>query len=72
MRKNATNPEVADNQFMVIASTLHCGFKRATAEIFVGERFMGDAWFDYLLKGEDNGVLQETPKVQYYTMGLNR
>lgn len=28
-------------------------------------------WFDHWLKGEDNGVLADTPKVQYYTMGAN-
>jgi len=28
-------------------------------------------WFDYWLKGEDNGVLEKTPKVQYYLMGKN-
>jgi hypothetical protein len=48
----------------------------------VGERDMGDArlnydaltwaWFDHFLKGEDNGILQKTPKIQYYTMGLNK
>ena len=29
-------------------------------------------WFDYWLKGEENGVLTDTPRVQYYTMGLNQ
>jgi uncharacterized protein len=29
-------------------------------------------WFDYFLKGEDNHVLQNTPKVRYYTMGINK
>jgi hypothetical protein len=28
-------------------------------------------WFDHWLKGEDNGILKETPRVQYYTMGSN-
>lgn len=30
------------------------------------------AWFDHFLKGEDNKFLEKTPKVQYYTMGLNK
>ena len=82
VRENATDPEVANNQFAVIAPTTHCGFRRATEETIVGERNVGDArldydkliygWFDYWLKGEDNGILEETPKVQYYTMGLNK
>ncbi len=48
----------------------------------MGERDIGDArldydaltysWFDYFLKGEDNGFLAKTPKVRYYTMGSNK
>jgi putative CocE/NonD family hydrolase len=29
-------------------------------------------WFDHFLKGEDNKILDNTPKVRYYTMGLNK
>ncbi|MFQ5572143.1 MAG: CocE/NonD family hydrolase, partial [Rhodothermales bacterium] len=47
VRENATDPEVADNQFAVIAPTLHCGFRRATEETIVGERNVGDARLDY-------------------------
>jgi len=82
VRNNAKDPEVAKNQFAVIAPTRHCAFNRATEETIVGERNVGDAqfdydgliycWFDYWLKGEDNEVLEKTPKVQYYTMGLNK
>ncbi|HMB91931.1 MAG TPA: CocE/NonD family hydrolase [Rhodothermales bacterium] len=81
VREHAEDPEVAQNQFAVIAPTLHCGYRRATEETIVGERNVGDArldydaliygWFDYWLKGEDNGILEELPKIQYYTMGLN-
>jgi hypothetical protein len=81
VRENATDPEVANNQYLVIAPTLHCGYRRATEETIVGERNVGDArldydaliygWFDHWLKGEDNGILKETPRVQYYTMGSN-
>ncbi len=79
---HATDPEVADNQFAVVAPTGHCGYWRSTEDTVVGERHMGDArldyddliygWFDRWLKGEDNGILEKTPKVQYYTMGSNR
>ncbi|HIB71185.1 MAG TPA: CocE/NonD family hydrolase [Candidatus Marinimicrobia bacterium] len=81
VRANAADPEVADNQYLVIAPTLHCGYKRATEETIVGERNVGDArldydaliygWFDHWLKGEDNDILEQTPRVQYYTMGSN-
>ena len=63
MRKTA-KPEIANQQYAVIAPTLHCAYKRATENTVVGERSMGDArldydaltygWFDYFLKGENN------------------
>jgi hypothetical protein len=75
-------PEVADRQFAVIAPTLHCSYWSATENTVVGERSMGDArfpyddltdaWFDMLLKGEQNGLLDTLPRVRYYTMGSNR
>jgi putative CocE/NonD family hydrolase len=78
---NADDPEVADNQYVVVAPTPHCRFQTEEEETIVGERNMGDVrfdydglvarWFDYWLKGEDNGVLADTPKVRYYTMGAN-
>ena len=71
----------ADHQYLVIAPVLHCRYKRATENTIVGERSVGDArlnyddltygWFDHWLKGEANGILESTPKVQYYTMGSN-
>ena len=81
VRKTA-RPEIADQQYAVIAPTLHCAYKRATENTIVGERSVGDArlnydeltwaWFDHFLKGEKNGVLQTMPKVRYYTMGINK
>jgi putative CocE/NonD family hydrolase len=29
-------------------------------------------WFDHWLKGEENGVMEDTPAVQYFTLGINR
>lgn len=79
---NADDPEVAENQFALIAPVTHCAFRRATEETIVGERNVGDArwdydaliygWFDYWLKGEDNAIVDTLPKVRYYTMGMNR
>ncbi|HEX7286848.1 MAG TPA: CocE/NonD family hydrolase [Candidatus Angelobacter sp.] len=81
VRKNAL-PEIANQQYVVIAPTLHCSYKRATEDTVVGERHVGDArlnydeltygWFDHFLKGEDNHVLETMPKVRYYTMGMNK
>jgi len=81
VRKTAS-PEVADQQYLVIAPTLHCSYKRATENTVVGERSMGDArldydaltwgWFDTFLKGERTGLLDTLPKVRYFTMGLNK
>ena len=81
VRKTAS-PEIANQQYAVIAPTLHCSFKRATENTIVGERSVGDArlnydeltyaWFDHFLKGENNGILEKMPRVRYYTMGLNK
>ena len=80
--RRTARPEIADQQYAVIAPTLHCAYKRATENTMVGERSVGDArlnydeltwaWFDHFLKGEDNHVLERMPKVRYYTMGLNK
>ena len=74
--------EAANQQYAIIAPTLHCGYKRATEKTVVGERDMGDArldydeityaWFDKFLKGESDTRIEKMPKVQYYTMGLNK
>lgn len=82
VRKSAKTPQIADNQYLVIAPTLHCAFKRATENTIVGERSVGDArldydsmiygWFDMWLKGETNDFKQKTPRVKYYTMGSNK
>ncbi|MFH6603863.1 CocE/NonD family hydrolase [Maribacter algicola] len=82
VRSNAKNPEVRDNQYLVIAPTLHCAYTRATENTIVGERNVGDArlnydeqiydWFDLWLKDEKNNFKKNTPRVQYYTMGSNK
>ncbi len=81
VRKTA-RPEIANQQYAVIAPTLHCGYKRATEITVVGERNVGDArldydaltygWFDHFLKGENSQFLKTMPKVRYYTMGINK
>jgi putative CocE/NonD family hydrolase len=81
VRKTAKG-EIANEQYAVIAPTLHCSYKRATENTIVGERSMGDArlnydeltwaWFDHFLKGENNGILEKIPRVRYFTMGINK
>ncbi len=81
VRKTAS-PEIANQQYAVIAPTLHCAYRRATENTVVGERSMGDArlnydeltwgWFDRFLKGDKNEILQSMPKVRYFTMGINK
>ncbi len=82
VRNNSKDKEIRDNQYLVIAPTLHCGFTRATENTVVGERSVGDArlnyeeqiysWFDLWLKEEQNDFREKTPRVQYYTMGINK
>jgi putative CocE/NonD family hydrolase len=74
--------DVANQQWAVIAPVTHCGYTRATENTIVGERNVGDArldyaeltygFFDRFLKGEASERLARQPKVQYYTMGLNK
>ncbi len=82
VRDNAKDAAVRDNQYLVIAPTLHCAYTRATENTIVGELSVGDArlnydeqiydWFDLWLKGEVNDFKTKIPKVQYYTMGSNQ
>ncbi len=81
VRKTA-DPAIANQQYAVIAPTLHCSYTRATENTIVGERSVGDArldynaltygWFDTFLKGEKTGLLDTLPKVRYYVMGINK
>jgi hypothetical protein len=81
VRKHA-KPEVATDQWAIIAPVAHCSYTRATEDTIVGERSMGDArldyqeivygFFDRFLKGENSPRMQKLPKVTYYVMGLNK
>ena len=80
--RRTARPEIGNEQYVIIAPTLHCGYKRAAEDTVVGERHLGDArldydsftfgWFDHFLKGEDNHILETMPKVRYYLMGANK
>jgi putative CocE/NonD family hydrolase len=81
VREQGKDEETRNNQFAMIAPVAHCAYTRASEDTEVGERSMGDArwayndlvysWFDYWLKGEQNGIVDSLPKVRYYTMGSN-
>lgn len=81
MKSNAYDQETAENQFMIISATNHCTQTSENENYYFGDRFLGDArynyyglyvkWFDYWLKGIDNGVLDRS-EVQVYTMGKNQ
>jgi putative CocE/NonD family hydrolase len=78
MSRNATSARGRDNQFAIISPTAHCRSESAREHTVVGARDMGDArfphyqtylqWFDYWLKGIENGI-SDSPKLQYYLMG---
>jgi putative CocE/NonD family hydrolase len=80
--RQSAAPEVANQQWAIIAPVVHCAYTRATEDTIVGERSMGDArldyseivygFFDRFLKGEKNTRLDSLPKVTYFTMGINK
>jgi putative CocE/NonD family hydrolase len=80
--RRTAKPEVASQQWAIVAPVAHCAYTRATENTMVGERSMGDARFNYaeltygffdrLLKGEKNTAIDALPKVTYFTMGSNR
>ena len=82
VRQNSKEAFIRDNQYLVIAPTLHCAYTRASENTVVGERSVGDArlnydeqitkWFDLWLKEKSNDFKETTPRVQYYTMGSNQ
>ncbi len=82
-QRNAESARCRDNQYVIIAPTTHCESEfsmRAKEQTIVGERDVGDArydywntyirWFDYWLKGIENGMT-EMPRVRIYVMGKN-
>jgi len=81
LRKNSDSAMARDNQFVIMSPTTHCVSEYTSQPTIVGHRNVGDTafdyfsiylrWFDYWLKGLDNGVTN-MPKVQIYVMGKNQ
>jgi len=82
VRQHASDPEVREHQYLIISPSAHCSYNRVSENTTIGEREIGDprlnfdsitnGWMDYWLKGEEDGFLDDLPRIQYYTMGLNR
>ena len=78
VRSTAEPASVRDDQYLVIAPTLHCAYTRASENTVVGERSVGDARLNYqeqleaFLDEHLKGLpAKQRPRVQYYTMGTN-
>jgi putative CocE/NonD family hydrolase len=82
VREFASDPEVRENQFLIISPSAHCSYGRVSENTIIGEREIGDArldfesitngWMDYWLKNENKDFIANLPRVQYFTMGLNQ
>lgn len=83
VRKNGADEFVRENQYMVMAPTLHCAFWRLPehGDLIVGERNMGRVemdpnkliidYFNYYLKDQSTDFKEQHARVKYYTMGSN-
>ncbi len=81
-KAQGADAEVRDNQYILVAPTLHCGFYRIPdGDLVVGERNIGKValdpetwiydWFDFWLKGEDTGFKDTYAPVTYFAFGAN-
>ena len=79
MMRQSESERSRDNQFLIVAPTVHCKQEVcAAAKTITGQRNLGDSrfdfygtyvrWFDYWLKGINNGIIQ-MPKYQVFIMG---
>ena len=70
------------NQYVIMVPLPHCAFFRSSSPLTLGERevnnieFPSDEqifdWFDLWLKDTQNDFLENTPKVQYFTFGVDQ
>lgn len=81
-RNAGTDAEASANQYVVIGPNPHCQFWQLGPDYTVGARKVGDAsfpvsdqvwaFFDRWLKGDRKAFPSTTPKVRYFTMGLDK
>lgn len=82
VRNKATSRRIRENQYMIVGPTEHCHMYRLRDPHVVGDRNMGRVhfglddivyeFFDYYMKGEQNGFPKEEPPVRYFSMGSNQ
>lgn len=80
-RAQAASQHARDHQFVIISPLAHGTAELVTSDTVDGDRPIGDArfdfwgtylrWFEFTLKGIDNGFAGKTPRIQYYVPGLN-
>jgi hypothetical protein len=80
LRKAAASASARNNQFAIISPGTHCSYMTPAARTVAGERDLGHAsldvldlqlrWYDYWMKGIQNGVTEQPP-IRYYLMGKN-
>lgn len=80
-RTAGKDKETRDNQYVVVAPTVHCAYGKLGPDTVVGDREMGDTsfdvdgaifgWFDRWLKGDRKAFPATTPHVRYFNMGEN-
>ncbi|EED34220.1 cocaine esterase [Luminiphilus syltensis NOR5-1B] len=79
-KNRAESTWARNNQFVIVSPLSHCNAETVTSAAVSGDRELGDArfdfwgtylkWFDYTLKGLDNGF-SDMPAIQYYLPGAN-
>lgn len=81
-RNAGTDAEASAHQYVVIGPNPHCQFWQLGPDYTVGARKVGDAsfpvseqvwaFFDRWLKGDRKAFPSSTPKVRYFTIGLDK
>jgi putative CocE/NonD family hydrolase len=77
MRKNAESKLARDGQRLVIGPWVHLGWQQVVGDIDFGPEAVSPMpdlmrrWYDYWLKGIQNGVDKE-PRVKVFVMGANK
>ena len=77
MRKNGKTPQARDGQKLLIGPWTHCEPTSSAASVDYGQDAavnvdeLAVRWFDYWLKGIDNGIMEEPP-IKIFVMGENK